>query len=1344
MKSFAILNTNVGLTTNVKLVVGTTYSLYMDSINSTPELNISKLKKKQFNKSNYWDELLSYFWKNIPTTTAFHVKYDNDNNIMFSDFENQYDDLYQSGARDIIDNRDYYENYEYFAPLYIYKNAIPSNFIIFRVDGAGLVDLNKDNFRSEIINKLKCVKNIDLSNKTPFGEWINTNFTNNTSFPSSPLYMDFRNLEFSSWYGINYTGGGYSEIPVMLDSTLINENTYSEFEKLIYDGYKNNNLIFPNILNISFLFDDIPATPSGLRKWSINRYMGFYMDSLQLEGYITPCELIKVKSDVVIDENNILYSLKDNYPFVDENKSLTYPYIEINGLFYKIIKIVENQKGSIFKIKTSHNTFEDKFNEATVVKYKIISNTSLVGLENLINKNSIKIDSTNKLLYYNGDDYLMDNYDNADVWLIEIGGVYHNLIKKNDAIYINSDYGFTQSISNFSYYVNDPDPSYRTNIDLSINSDKGPYQFAIYKCVFSDIKDFDTSITDTNFSKFEYEKYDQITDTDETKLYVTDYESNTTPKDFEEYKINGSVVNIPAASEYIASGELFSLNNNDLNLLWRKNPIRVKWGFQNSISSNDFPYLLNNSFISEDFNRTTNIFDPRPNRHERNLDYFYTINASLPSYTHHTLHVGDYDGDGNINTEFNFELDKYLGIGNYNDDYFTYFFGKKSKFNYNNIIKNTSKWSYFNSGDAITPNITLFRGIKFKIYDVVSVQMTDSSIINNINVKNTNTYDNYKFSILLSQNNYTVNSTTTNLNIATVSPSTNTLLWKIIDEWKYDKAYNVDDYVLWQDLIFISNTYSQIINPAINPINSGEWDLYTQSSIFWNPTLNGSSPTASNNMYYGFATTSYPPLVYNYGDYYFSTTQNGNNFWNPLTSYDYNDVVLFKNKIWISATSSNTTIPSINNYWLIDDTGLYNTIWRVVELWSENKTYATYNTLWTIGAGHYVIYDNIVWVWTSSNVLIPTVGIIPPNDAAWTKLYSLDKNTDYVYGITMKYNNIIQMNNRYYICVQNINNNSLENGINIYINKKYKNILINIYINDNTYSNVSKDIPGTYSVVYNPLSNADRDDLYSDIYSKITANNFTNAINDVSNKYDFSDNIRYVVINTDDTLNIYDFNNLNSVSNLPCFITCEGPDELKCKIKSNVVYPVKLSNSLLKPKCILTSGNITSIQELNYFSGSIIATEINKIIMESTIVPNYHGLKNNIYNSIYRYSGYYAPIFDTIELFKTPSLTQSSANVLFDTDLTNFGMSSEKIFSKVNRSKNILKLRNDPSLKSIYPMVDEYGYFVSRTFIFKSSWDFTYFTECNNLPVIATSIINKSLIFGRIFNNSNTGNLKQL
>ena len=196
MKSFSLIRTNTGLTTNVKMLISSTYSLFLESINSAPELNDTQYKNVQFKSTDFYDELVPALFGNgnLDPNIAFSVLYDNDNSTMATDYGSQIDTTYYSGARVNEDEKNYPEEFEYFAPLYIFAENIPNYFIIFRVDGPGVIDLTSTNFNSEIIQNLKTVQLYDLTNATPLGQWIETNFTNNTSFPYSPFEMDFRNL----------------------------------------------------------------------------------------------------------------------------------------------------------------------------------------------------------------------------------------------------------------------------------------------------------------------------------------------------------------------------------------------------------------------------------------------------------------------------------------------------------------------------------------------------------------------------------------------------------------------------------------------------------------------------------------------------------------------------------------------------------------------------------------------------------------------------------------------------------------------------------------------------------------------------------------------------------------------------------------------------------------------------------------------------------------------------------------------------------------------------------------------------------------------------------------------
>ena len=88
---------------------------------------------------------------------------------MFSDFENQIDTLYLSGCESISQNKEYSEEYEAFAPLWIEKDSVPRGFVIFRVDGPGNEEVTRENFLDKILSKLKFVKLWDFSGDTPIG-----------------------------------------------------------------------------------------------------------------------------------------------------------------------------------------------------------------------------------------------------------------------------------------------------------------------------------------------------------------------------------------------------------------------------------------------------------------------------------------------------------------------------------------------------------------------------------------------------------------------------------------------------------------------------------------------------------------------------------------------------------------------------------------------------------------------------------------------------------------------------------------------------------------------------------------------------------------------------------------------------------------------------------------------------------------------------------------------------------------------------------------------------------------------------------------------------------------------
>ena len=1309
MKSFSILRTNTGLSTNMKIVVTSNYDLFMESIDSSPELSISRLKKVRFNKDNYFDEMIPYFFRNIPSEAAFSIKYDNDNDNMYNTYDKQYDDLYIMGARNITENKNYTEEYEFFAPVYFEKGSFPNFFAIFRVDGPGLIDLTKDNFRSEIINKLKCVKIFDLTKNTPLGEWIDKNFVRNDLFPDMALDIDWRKDEFTRWYGIDYETGGYTYKSFFMNETFEYENTIFDLEKFIFDGWSKNGVVFPNIINLSFLFDDTPATKTSLRKWSLNRYYGFYLNNLDLVTSISPYKTPKLKDDIYIDSTNTLISSSSKYPFDDNKSDIDFTkgeyWVEYLGNFYKVEQYSELLPTMIGQVKSGSNISTEEFINEEIYKYRIISDINLEGKENLLNKNICFIDEDNYIIKYSDLSYFqIPDFDLADVWVIEIDGKYHNILKEDDKLKINTDYGFKFQVDKYTYYINEPDSGYSTIVNLIVDENNPPKKFRIFRLNFSDICDFDTSIVDTEFSKYEYEKEDDITRTDETKMYFPDLRTKSYPFSLDDYVYKGEVVNIPTSSEYTSNLETFRIVNNDLNELWRKNPIYCRWGFQKSISSNDYPYLLNNSNIFEDYNRTTNPFLPIPSRIERNLDYFYTVNSSTSSYIHHSLHVEDHI-NGFINTNFNFDVDMYLNISTYSigtssmtysSDYFSYFFGKKTNFKNGEILKNTKKYSLFNRGDFDTPNITLFRGIKFSIFDIENIKY-DGNQISNINLVSSNNFEDYKFSIILSDSNK------------------NEMDWLIVDNWDSRQSYEEDSIVVHDDILYVSATsngpINSIVNDDIAPYVYTHWSpsyyVSPTHSLLWIPTFDLSYPTDQ--------------IIYNSGEYYRNNPLGTVSFWSPYQIYGTNSIVIYKGNYWISKVSNNSKRPPsntnrmddinsssnyFNQYW--EKTSGHESIskWKVIPLWNLNKNY---------NPGNIVVDSGVVYTCIS-----PSINYSTRNTTYWNRICSIEPDTDIIYDIDN--NPIISLNDKYYIIKSNNTKSTLENGINIYINKRWKNILINISINDGTIKNISgSDRDDIYGLSLHQLGKKyTKDGLYSPINSKLTAINIINSINDITNKYGFTDYLNYIVINEDGSINSYNYQNMRGLNHM---LKCDFPDEIQVRIDS-LKYEIDQSPiNILNPSKKLKGGIIDNLSSLNYYNELETSYKISKKEEfrvndkepQMILVDNAHGLINSVYNAMYRHSGWYSPIFYDIELFERPGITSSIyGNYKFDTELTNFGKTKQRIISKVNTVGNIMKLKNRTDFRSIYPMLDEFGYTVVDFFIFKSTWDYKYHIECIN------------------------------
>jgi len=166
----------------------------------------------------------------------------------------------------------------------------------------------------------------------------------------------------------------------------------------------------------------------------------------------------------------------------------------------------------------------------------------------------------------------------------------------------------------------------------------------------------------------------------------------------------------------------------------------------------------------------------------------------------------------------------------------------------------------------------------------------------------------------------------------------------------------------------------------------------------------------------------------------------------------------------------------------------------------------------------------------------------------------------------------------------------------------------------------------------------------------------------------------------------------------------------------------------------LTESYINDLSKLNWYNEISVGSEISENKFEPKVFENFSGNQNFTKNQIWRHSGYYMPTFYDIQLFYK-GLDDNSDNGKFDPDLTDFGLIKERKIRKVNRNGSNLKLRDQKDIKSIYPMLDEFGYTWRDFFIFCSTFDFQYYYESSQTNIIPEIIITDPVINSTVLGN---------
>ncbi len=1338
-RSFFLVRTNPALTGNIKLVVSSDYKLFLESFAINKTLGQQRLQHVEIKKEEYWKEVIPYFFQDIESKTVFDVKFDNDTSEVYDDYRHQFDDTYHSGAF-FTEDTYYNEEYEYLAPLYIKNNALPKNFIILRVDGSGSLNQDSDasNFRSQIIDNWKFVSMYDLTENTDLGVWIKRNFISDEDYPKFPLFVNHGD-DLSEISGIDTINGGWVKKYLSLKDVQSKNTPIFKTEEYFTQLWQDNNLVYPHIINMKFLFDDTPATPTSLRKWSINRYIGFYVDDKPTVKTVSPyqaSELSKVTEETLKDLSAIEVSeipfLKDN-KFVREAKGRLYSFnpikkgwkdtltywVEWKGKFYRIERI-ENPDKDVFKLDGIIGDFIYRVVSDIIIEHKLkITKTTTSTIVQRIVDGELMSDENNEFFTTNTiDDKTLSQF--KKILINELTTGKHKIVVNSQKI--NNTLG-----TNIIQSVNPLFTSYQRLFDTVLVDGIPTLLFRINTLSFSN--DF----TIPNFNNA-----DLFLINIDNNYHVVKQYPNTNPNLKGKYYIQTD----------------WSINVNDRDI--------VSW--------------INNGYINKN-----------PAYYKR-VNIESTKSDSIPPYFDilriNFTDIKDFDFD-RVETDYaNFEYEKKFELNNSLEP-------KLYATEYRDIIVKVR--SLIGTND---------RARRIPITDLNNRPYTIRDQIGEINPFTQKPYEDFELFRREYDSSWSLFSGTIDgTNWGGVTDRQVSLkrryyreeqyVWRVDDNLKtYEFDFksnsdpaNLEDVLTWgldgKGEISDAKIKSSLIKSKQDPNKSVDTNYipvsseYISSDELWEINQNDLTEIWRKNQSickWGFLNSQglhdYPYRlnysldmagIFNREPSIFT----GNNF--PIRSnldLDYFYRFGLNNAKDYKFYSLHLKEPFFDlSKYVSTDYDYFEYIFKSdqetidgLELTTKYSTFISaneFNDPYTIFRGvKYTIFDvdKIKFSDEESNSTLI--------DDIITKVNI--NYEDYKFAIVFgrKLNG-------------SGNNNS---GVDIYVNDYWKNVLIHLYVDTEETIQISQLTDGTSGTAIN-AETCEIDVWYNDNIereevSPIKWDNTGFKVNSsvVSRPRDFMLQTFLFNLNNfnynppegkDDTKYIHIYND-GTISNPMTYETTDViikyklPEETIIKQNAFSVNPINVDidiNNTFKNRIVLDDDTDSPTNNVNFTSdgfrvGSLLDVNsynyypIAKEIVDGKDNRQTWELDNDLDPSVFRYSGPYVPIFRTVPLFRpmgyieltkltngVPSIKESGNWKFYDPssstespNVVNFGSINELIFSKCNTESNILKIDSGNG-KSIYPMVDEYGYEFDSRYLFSSNWEPGFYYQSRKVEV---------------------------
>lgn len=347
--SFGLLRTNPKLTTNVKLVVNSAGSLYMDSISANSSLSNVEFKSNQIDSNGkYSNDVAVFYGLKTPNAIKYEILRENSDLSVYADYSKQYEDQYQYGAY-FNSSKSYPEQYRFFAPIWLEKN-VPSHFVIYRVEGTDYQtdlddsDLSQNSRVLELLKNATIVKTFDLSINSKLGKYLN-NHVNDSKFPKSAITQNFDVSQPTVFNGIDTVNGGFVQRKEYTNPDLVVDKIEILNNHILTSGFQRTDTAVANIINLDFLFDDDSA-----EKYKIYRYFGIYADSIR-EGDFIVNDLVNVDDyqSMQIEAG----SVKTDYVLAGTNLSHADMFIDKSDLQLPTLNWVKSANGDFYHVRNN-------------------------------------------------------------------------------------------------------------------------------------------------------------------------------------------------------------------------------------------------------------------------------------------------------------------------------------------------------------------------------------------------------------------------------------------------------------------------------------------------------------------------------------------------------------------------------------------------------------------------------------------------------------------------------------------------------------------------------------------------------------------------------------------------------------------------------------------------------------------------------------------------------------------------------------------------------------------------------------------------------------------------------